>query len=124
MRSYNFAIFLFLFLTVCVGGCSNSLNLLLKKSNPSLEKIKPKAFFLENVRNLVSHDNGNTFAVIRKTIVEDLKYSFIPFLLNSKDYGNIPQTRDRIYIVGFKDESDFVFLVLVVLLLSFFLLIL
>ncbi|SVE48117.1 uncharacterized protein METZ01_LOCUS500971, partial [marine metagenome] len=42
MRSYSFAIFLFLFLTVCVGGCSNSLNLLLKKRNPSLEKIKPK----------------------------------------------------------------------------------
>ena len=42
MRSYNFTIFLFLFLSVCVGGCSKSLNPLLKKRNPSLEKIKPK----------------------------------------------------------------------------------
>ena len=74
-----------------------------------IESIRPKAFMLENVRNLVSHDKGKTFDIIRKTIVEDLNYSFIPFLLNSKNYGNIPQTRDRIYVVGFKGESDFVF---------------
>lgn len=42
MRSYSFTIFLFLFLSVCVGGCSKSLNPFLKKRDPSLEKIKPK----------------------------------------------------------------------------------
>ncbi|MGB7604614.1 MAG: DNA (cytosine-5-)-methyltransferase [Lutisporaceae bacterium] len=72
-----------------------------------IDKIKPKAFMLENVKNLVGHNNGNTFEVIKNVIVNDLKYSFIPFILNSKDFGNIPQTRERIYIVGFKDEAQY-----------------
>lgn len=66
---------------------------------------RPKAFLLENVKNLVGHGNGETFKIIKKTIEEDLGYSFIPFVLNSKEYANIPQTRERIYIIGFKDES-------------------
>ncbi len=70
-----------------------------------IEELKPKAFLLENVRNLVGHDHGKTFSVIKNTITEELGYSFIPFILNSKDYGNIPQTRERIYIVGFKNEK-------------------
>lgn len=69
-----------------------------------IDSIKPKSFLLENVRNLVSHDNGKTFEVIKKVLTEDLGYSFIPFILNSKDYG-IPQNRERIYIVGFRDEA-------------------
>jgi DNA (cytosine-5)-methyltransferase 1 len=71
-----------------------------------IEAIKPKAYLIENVKNLASHDSGNTLEVIKKTLTDDLGYSFIPFVLNSKDYGNIPQTRERIYIVGFKDESN------------------
>jgi DNA (cytosine-5)-methyltransferase 1 len=74
-----------------------------------IDVLKPKAFLLENVKNLVGHDKGNTFKVIKNTIVNDLNYSFIPFVLNSKDFGNIPQTRERIYIVGFKNESEYVF---------------
>ncbi|MDP7022481.1 MAG: DNA (cytosine-5-)-methyltransferase, partial [Candidatus Krumholzibacteria bacterium] len=70
-----------------------------------IEQLQPEAYLLENVKNLVGHDKGNTFNVIRKTIVEDLGYSFIPFVLNSKEYGNVPQTRERIYVVGFRDES-------------------
>lgn len=70
-----------------------------------IEDIKPKAFLLENVKNLVGHDKGKTFKVIQKTIEEDLGYSFIPFILNAKEYGNIPQTRERIYIVGFRNEA-------------------
>lgn len=70
-----------------------------------IDKLRPKAFLLENVRNLQSHDNGNTLIVIKNTLVKDLGYSFIPFVLNSKEYGNIPQTRERIYIVGFKNEA-------------------
>ena len=71
-----------------------------------IDELKPKAFLLENVKNLAGHDKGNTIKVIRNTIINDLGYSFIPFILNSKVYGNIPQTRERIYIVGFKDEAD------------------
>jgi len=70
-----------------------------------IEAIQPKAYLLENVKNLVSHDQGRTFTVIRDTLTKELNYSFIPFILNSKDYGNVPQTRARIYIVGFKDEG-------------------
>jgi DNA (cytosine-5)-methyltransferase 1 len=53
----------------------------------------------------MGHDKGNTINVIETVITKDLGYSFIPFVLNSKKYGNIPQTRERIYIVGFKDEA-------------------
>lgn len=70
-----------------------------------IDELKPKAFLLENVKNLKNHDNGNTLTVIKNTLVKDLGYSFIPFVLNSKDYGNIPQTRERIYIVGFQNEA-------------------
>ena len=71
-----------------------------------IDDIKPKAFLLENVKNMVTHDNHNTMRVIENTITKELNYSFIPFILNAKDYGNIPQTRERIYIVGFKGEGD------------------
>ena len=72
-----------------------------------IEAIQPKAFLLENVKNLVGHDKGRTFGVISETIRKELDYSFIPFVLNSKDYGNIPQTRERIYIVGFRGEGRY-----------------
>ena len=70
-----------------------------------IESIKPEAFFLENVKNLAGHDKGKTLKIIKDTIVKELGYSFIPFILNSKDFGNTPQTRERIYIVGFKNEA-------------------
>jgi len=70
-----------------------------------IDSIKPKAYILENVKNLVSHEKGKTFEIIKKTITEDLGYSFIPFILNSKNYGDVPQTRERIYIIGFKNEA-------------------
>lgn len=70
-----------------------------------IDTIQPRAYLLENVKNLVSHDQGRTFEVIKDILTKDLNYSFIPFVLNSKDYGNVPQTRERIYIVGFKNEG-------------------
>jgi DNA (cytosine-5)-methyltransferase 1 len=70
-----------------------------------IRTLNPKAFLLENVRNLVSHDHGNTFKVICETLTSELGYSFIPFILNAKDYG-VPQVRERTYIVGFRQEKD------------------
>lgn len=65
---------------------------------------KPQIIFLENVKNLVSHDNGNTFQVILNELqAEGYKVKFK--VLNAKEYGNIPQNRERIYIVAFKDEN-------------------
>jgi DNA (cytosine-5)-methyltransferase 1 len=67
---------------------------------------KPKAFFLENVKNLKTHDNGKTFKVIKKTL-EDLGYHVKSTILNSMTHGNIPQNRERIFIVGFLDKKSF-----------------
>lgn len=67
---------------------------------------KPRVIFIENVKNLVTHDHGNTFKVIREALVEN-GYYLNWRVLNSKEYGNIPQNRERIYIVGFKSKSDF-----------------
>ncbi len=63
-----------------------------------IEKHRPKAFFLENVKNLVSHDKGNTFKVIKQTLL-DLDYSFDHRVLNGKHF--VPQHRDRTIMVGF-----------------------
>jgi len=72
-----------------------------------IKTIQPKAFLLENVKNLKSHDHGKTIEVIKNTITNDLNYSFISFVLNACEYGDIPQNRERIYIVGFKNEGGF-----------------
>lgn len=61
---------------------------------------KPEVLFLENVKNLVSHDNGNTFRVIIEYL-QNLGYHVKFQVLNAKDYGNVTHGRERIYIVGF-----------------------
>ncbi|WP_057737441.1 DNA cytosine methyltransferase [Liquorilactobacillus uvarum] len=68
---------------------------------------KPRVVFIENVKNLVTHDHGNTFKVIREALVEN-GYYIKWHVLNGKDYGNVPQNRERIYIVGFKYATDYV----------------
>lgn len=65
---------------------------------------QPKAFLLENVKNLVSHDKGKTFQIM-KNALETNGYHIKYDVLNSMEYGNIPQNRERIYIVGFKDKN-------------------
>lgn len=65
-----------------------------------LKEHRPKAFFLENVKNLKAHDNGNTFQVIENTLSE-LGYCTFHAVLNSMTHANIPQNRERIFIVGF-----------------------
>ena len=71
-----------------------------------LEIKKPKAIFLENVKNLESHDHGNTFKVIVETL-EKLGYHVHHKVLNTMEYGNVPQNRERIYIVGFLSEKAY-----------------
>ena len=63
-----------------------------------ISRHRPKAFFLENVKNLTSHDKGNTFRVIRETL-EELDYSIYYQVMDGKTY--VPQHRERIMIVGF-----------------------
>ena len=70
---------------------------------------KPKAFFLENVRGLYSHDEGRTFETIKRTLTEDLGYSFHHAIVKASEHG-LPQHRPRLFMVGFKDpETEFVF---------------
>lgn len=69
-----------------------------------LEAKRPRIVFLENVKNLVTHDKGNTIRVILDTI-EHLGYHIKYEVLNTYKHGNIPQNRERIYIVGFLDEE-------------------
>lgn len=66
-----------------------------------LERKKPSAFMLENVKNLVSHDKGNTFKVIKKTLTE-LGYSIHYQVLDGKYF--VPQHRERIIVVGFRNK--------------------
>lgn len=70
-----------------------------------LDEKKPPAFLLENVKNLKSHDHGRTFKIIKKTLEADLGYSIKWAILNGLTHGNIPQNRERIFIVGFKDPK-------------------
>lgn len=68
-----------------------------------LRAKRPKAFFLENVKNLVSHDKGNTFKVIRHILEVGLKYKIAWKVVNGARW--VPQHRQRIFIVGFDPEQ-------------------
>ena len=65
---------------------------------------KPKAFFLENVRGIVNHDNGKTFSIIRDILENELDYSFYYKIIQASDYG-LPQLRPRVYMIGFRDDN-------------------
>jgi DNA (cytosine-5)-methyltransferase 1 len=69
-----------------------------------LRETKPKGFLLENVKNLETHDQGRTFKTIQKSL-RKLGYHIKKEVLNSMNYGNVPQNRQRIYIVGFLDKQ-------------------
>ncbi|GAW87741.1 conserved hypothetical protein [Bathymodiolus platifrons methanotrophic gill symbiont] len=72
-----------------------------------IEHHKPKTFLLENVKNLVSHNKGNTFKVIRDTLEKELGYNISWKVINGK--GFVPQNRERIFIAGFREDVDFDF---------------
>lgn len=68
---------------------------------------RPRAFLLENVKNLVNHDQGRTFEVIHRTLTAELGYHVHWKVINSKAF--VPQQRERIFIVGFREKNDFTF---------------
>lgn len=68
---------------------------------------RPAAFLLENVKNLYSHDKGNTFRVIHNTLTQELGYHVHYRIIDGKHF--VPQHRERIYIVGFRDANNFDF---------------
>lgn len=65
-----------------------------------IKRKRPKAIFLENVKNLYTHDNGRTFSVIKETL-EGLGYVVYHKVMNALEYANVPQNRERIFIVCF-----------------------
>ncbi len=70
-----------------------------------LKEKKPKAFLLENVKGLVTHDRGNTFKVILKSLEEELGYNVFYDILDAQNFG-LPQRRERIVIVGFHPDLN------------------
>lgn len=68
---------------------------------------QPQAFLLENVKNLINHDKGRTFKIIHKTLTEDLGYHIHYKVIDARSW--VPQHRERLYIVGFKEETSFTF---------------
>ena len=70
-----------------------------------IEAKQPRAFLLENVKNLVSHDKGRTFSVIRRTLTEDLGYHIHYRVIDGAHFT--PQHRERILIVGFRERVGF-----------------
>jgi len=65
---------------------------------------KPAAFLLENVKNLVGHDKGKTFATIRNVLENELGYDVSFRVIGSEPW--VPQKRQRIFIVGFRKQND------------------
>ena len=69
---------------------------------------RPQMFLLENVKQLYHHDGGRTFKRILEVLEDDLGYTVHTDVLNTLDYG-LPQNRQRVFIVGFRDQTDFKF---------------
>ena len=70
-----------------------------------LEKHHPKAFYLENVKNLKSHDEGRTFSKIMDILQNRLGYVVDSKVMNPCEYANVPQNRERIFIIGFDPKQ-------------------
>lgn len=71
-----------------------------------LEKKKPEVIFLENVKNLTTHDGGRTFKIILDAL-SHLGYHIKYKIMNAFEYSSIPQNRERIYIVGFRTKKKY-----------------
>ena len=72
-----------------------------------IEAHRPRAFLLENVKNLASHDRGRTFTIMRRTLTEELGYQVRCRVLDARQW--VPQHRERIFIVGFREANNFTF---------------
>ena len=84
------------------GGLEDTRGTLFYEFARLVKEIKPKVFIYENVRNLLNHDKGKTWSIIQ-SVFDSLGYKYYFSVLNASDYG-IPQTRRRLFVVGFKKE--------------------
>lgn len=88
------------------GGFEDTRGTLFREFARVVMECRPKVFIFENVRGMLNHDKGNTWEVIKNTFEEDCGYQIYYQVLNGKDYG-VPQSRDRIYCIGFREETEF-----------------
>lgn len=70
-----------------------------------LKDKKPSAFLLENVKGMLSHNGGKTYTEIMKPMLEEAGYTVKEAVLNSMTHANVPQNRERLFIVGFRDAE-------------------
>lgn len=85
------------------GGFEDTRGTLFFEFARCVKEFQPKVFIYENVKGLLSHDQGRTFATVLNTFNE-LGYNYHYQVLNAKDYG-IPQSRQRIFVIGFRDHD-------------------
>ncbi len=88
------------------GGFEDTRGTLFREFARLVIECQPKVFIFENVKGLLGHDHGRTWKVIKDTFEKDCDYDVYFQLLNAKDYG-VPQSRERIYCIGFKKETTF-----------------
>ena len=85
------------------GGLEDTRGTLFYEFARLVKEIEPQVFIYENVRNLIKHDGGKTWSIIKETF-NSLGYSLSYKVINAADYG-IPQTRRRLFVVGYKDSK-------------------
>lgn len=88
------------------GGFEDTRGTLFREFARIVIECQPKVFIFENVKGMLSHDKGRTWNVIKSTFENDCGYDVYFQVLNGKDYG-IPQSRDRLFCIGFKKKTDF-----------------
>ena len=90
------------------GGFEDTRGTLFREFARVVIECQPKVFIFENVKGMLSHDRGRTWKVIKDTFENYCGYNVYYQVLNAKDYG-IPQSRERIFCIGFKKETEFKF---------------
>lgn len=88
------------------GGFEDTRGTLFREFARIVMECRPKVFIFENVRGLLNHAGGRTWSVIRQTFERDCDYQVYFQELNGKDYG-IPQSRDRVFCIGFREPREF-----------------
>ena len=88
------------------GGFEDTRGTLFSEFARIVIECKPKVLIFENVKGMLNQDQGRTWSVIKQTFENDCDYDIYYQVLNGKNYG-VPQSRDRIYCVGFRRETDF-----------------
>ncbi len=88
------------------GGFEDTRGTLFREFARVVKECQPKIFIFENVKGILNHDGGKTWDVIYNTFSEYCDYDVYFQVLNSKDYG-IPQHRERVFCIGFKNKTDF-----------------